>query len=234
MEIVVFVILFSIIQSIFGVGLLLFGTPTLLLLGFDFDQTLWMLLPSSIFISLYQIIGRFHLVDFNKEVYVYTLPPLVAGLIFVVTFSEYINIKILVGFFLLFVSILRISKKMNMILKKIIKKYIRSYCFLMGLIHGVSNMGGGFLAVLMSSTYDLKNSIRVNIAFVYLIFGISQLIALSFISPHDFLTENIYLVVVSSCTYFISRNFIKVIHHDIYQTFITYLILIYAILTFFI
>ena len=37
------IFLFSGVQSIFGVGLLLFGTPTLLLLGYPYADTLWIL-----------------------------------------------------------------------------------------------------------------------------------------------------------------------------------------------
>ena len=55
MEVIFIVLIFSIVQSIFGVGLLLFGTPTLLLLGVGYEQVLWILLPSSITISLYQV-----------------------------------------------------------------------------------------------------------------------------------------------------------------------------------
>ena len=46
-----------IIQSIFGIGLLLFGTPTFLMLGYDFINTLNFLLPISIVISSLQLIS---------------------------------------------------------------------------------------------------------------------------------------------------------------------------------
>ena len=45
------------IQSIFGIGLLLFGTPTFLILGYDFINTLNFLLPISIAISSLQLIN---------------------------------------------------------------------------------------------------------------------------------------------------------------------------------
>ena len=61
------VALFSIIQSIFGVGLLLFGTPTLLLIGYSYSETLWVLLPCSIVISLIQTFDNFYLVQSKKE-----------------------------------------------------------------------------------------------------------------------------------------------------------------------
>ena len=34
-----------IVQSVFGVGLLLFGTPSFLLLGYDFPNTINILMP---------------------------------------------------------------------------------------------------------------------------------------------------------------------------------------------
>ena len=68
------VFIFSIIQSIFGVGLLLFGTPTLLLLGYSYEVTLWTLLPASITISIIQIVRGYIYIKVNKEVYFFTIP----------------------------------------------------------------------------------------------------------------------------------------------------------------
>ena len=71
-----------IIQSIFGIGLLLFGTPTFLILGYDFFNTLNFLLPISITVSLLQFISlkskfKKTILDFNF----YCLPFLVLFLI---------------------------------------------------------------------------------------------------------------------------------------------------------
>ena len=49
------VVITAAIQSVFGVGVLLFGTPILLLLGYDFITTLTVLLPVSVSINLIQI-----------------------------------------------------------------------------------------------------------------------------------------------------------------------------------
>ena len=43
-----------VVQSIFGVGLLLFGTPSFLLLGYDFPNTINILMPVSVLISFLQ------------------------------------------------------------------------------------------------------------------------------------------------------------------------------------
>jgi uncharacterized membrane protein YfcA len=46
------IILTATIQSLFGVGVLLFGTPLLLVSGYDFVSTLTTLLPISLTINL--------------------------------------------------------------------------------------------------------------------------------------------------------------------------------------
>ena len=50
LEIVLLTIL-TIFQSIFGIGLLVFGTPTFLLLGYTFSETLSIVLPISCIVS---------------------------------------------------------------------------------------------------------------------------------------------------------------------------------------
>jgi hypothetical protein len=45
---ILIITIFAIIQSIFETGLLVFGTPTFLLLGYSFDETLSILVPVSV------------------------------------------------------------------------------------------------------------------------------------------------------------------------------------------
>ena len=55
------VAVFSVVHSLFGVGLLVFGTPTLLALGFPFEVAVANLLPPSFAISALQSFqGRRH------------------------------------------------------------------------------------------------------------------------------------------------------------------------------
>lgn len=53
----------SLIQAIFGVGVLLLGTPILLVLGYDFVKAITILLPVSLAINLFQIIKDYHKID---------------------------------------------------------------------------------------------------------------------------------------------------------------------------
>ena len=47
----------SIVQSLFGIGLLVFGTPTLLLMGYPFPNTLAILLPAVAYDQLLHVLA---------------------------------------------------------------------------------------------------------------------------------------------------------------------------------
>jgi len=53
----------SVLQSIFGTGILLFGTPVLLMLGNNFQTTLTILLPASILVNCFQLRNNFKNID---------------------------------------------------------------------------------------------------------------------------------------------------------------------------
>ncbi len=55
--VILVVAFFSIVQSLFGVGLLVFGTPTFLLLGASYVESVGYLLPSSLLLSALQSHG---------------------------------------------------------------------------------------------------------------------------------------------------------------------------------
>ena len=77
LELIIIIVLCA-FQSVFGVGLLLFGTPFFLMIGYDFISTLTIILPVSVLISFLQIIYKSEL---NKELIVeyniYCLPFLI-------------------------------------------------------------------------------------------------------------------------------------------------------------
>jgi len=104
-DILLAVIATSFIQAIFGVGVLLFGTPVLLLLGYGFADTLSVLLPISIAINALQIIKHHPYIDgeFVKKVLVYTVPPIVLFLLLATKLA--FNIAPVVGIFLILVAL---------------------------------------------------------------------------------------------------------------------------------
>ena len=164
------ILLFCVIQSLFGVGLLLFGTPTLLLMGYSYEDTLVILLPPSTMISFIQTFLGFNLVDTKKLIFVYSIPTVVLGLILVLNFGEDFKLETIVGIMLLAIVFIRASKKTKNYINMFVNKYIK-YLFTTGFIHGISNMGGGFLAingVHHSDKYKIKQILHSDICFLRL------------------------------------------------------------------
>jgi len=112
LDVQLIVIVISSIQSIFGVGVLLFGTPLLLLLGYNYDVTLYILLPISIAINSLQILKHYRYIDFlfYKDVLITTIPFVVIFLILGLTAQ--INFNFFVGLVLVFVALKYFSKKL--------------------------------------------------------------------------------------------------------------------------
>jgi uncharacterized membrane protein YfcA len=179
-DILLTIIVTAAIQSIFGVGVLLFGTPLLLLLGYDFINALIILLPISIAINSFQILKHYRHIDlvFYKNVLIYTIP-FVVFFLFIVTTAK-INIGFLVGIFLVFVALKSYSPKVEKMLAEMIK-HQRSYLAAMGVIHGLTNLGGSLLTAIVHGKQYQKNMTRVTVAICYATFAIFQIITLTFL-----------------------------------------------------
>ena len=86
-DILAALLLTTVIQSIFGVGILLFGTPLLLLLGYEFSYALSVLLPISIAINMLQVLKHYSYIDLKlyKNVLLYSIPFIVLFLFIIAT-----------------------------------------------------------------------------------------------------------------------------------------------------
>ncbi len=179
-DILLTVVATAAIQSIFGVGVLLFGTPILLLLGYDFINALSVLLPISIAINSLQIIKHYQFIDtfFYKKVLIYTIPFVVLFLFIVSTVK--INIAILVGGFLVLVALKSFFPVVEQKLEKMLK-HEKIYLAVMGLVHGLTNLGGSLLTAIVHSKKYEKNATRVNVAICYATFAVFQLATLFFL-----------------------------------------------------
>ena len=176
---VLLVILFtSIIQSIFGTGVLLFGTPTLLLLNYNFENALIILLPTSILINLLQIKNDYKYIDrtFYKNLILYCLP-----LVFLTLYLsklDVIDVNISIGMFLMIISMQYTIKKVKEILKYFLQ-FEKLYLMIMGTLHGLTNLGGSLLTGAILSKNLSKKSKRSTIAISYLSMAIIQIITLT-------------------------------------------------------
>ncbi len=179
-DILLTVIAVSVIQSIFGVGVLLFGTPILLLLGYEFVEALGVLLPVSMAVNTLQVLRHYEALDvaFYKNVLIYSVP-LVVLFLAIIT-SVKINVTPLIGVLLIVVALKNFSTFIAQKVQSIVR-YERLYLMIMGMVHGMSNLGGSMLTVIIYSKHYPKDKTRVTAAASYATVALCQLLTLLWI-----------------------------------------------------
>jgi len=182
---IVVISIFCIFQSVFGVGLLLLGTPTFLLIGYDFFEVLNILLPYSIVISLFQIVvSKKRNFLFGKKILFHSIPFLILGLIIIHLFKYKINFILITSIILITFSILNI---INLKRGKFKIKNVNFALKFLGLVHGLTNLGGTLLSLISANVHYNKNIIRYNISSGYFIFAVFQLLLVNlFFEQIDF------------------------------------------------
>ena len=193
------ILLFSIltilvcVQTILGVGILVLGTPILLILNFKFLNILSILLPLSISTSLINILFfkykyRFKEL-FNKNIkekfLYYCIPSIFFGLIFLKFYGDVINFKILVSLIILFSLFVKFRYDKIKIYTN--QKLTRFVFILIGIIHGVSNSGGSLLSIFLLKYFDnAKSKTRINVTYVYFFLALFQYLFFLILFPDYF------------------------------------------------
>lgn len=180
-----------VIQSIVGVGILVIGTPALLILEYNIIDIYLLLLPVSILTSVLNVlIIKFSQKNFEvnfdiktkKNFFLVCLPSVLIGLMLLKEYQAVINFKYLVSFIIIF-SIFFV----NLVKKKIFKLKL-FHSILIGIVHGVTNSGGTLLSLFFSKGNN-KNSTRYIVSFFYLFLALFQYFMTLFI----FDIKNFYL-----------------------------------------
>lgn len=220
LEIMLIVVVTAVIQSIFGAGILLIGTPVLLLLGYDFVDILIVLLPISLALNVMKMTKYHAHIDLEllRKVMWFALPP-IAVFLFLVTHVR-INIGLIIGPFLLFIAFKSISANVEQILDRLMA-YEKVYLLTVGMVHGTSNLGGSLLTALIHHKHYPKDIARVTIAACYCSFAVVQLLTLAVFSSREIdipLFGNIiYLLVAIVIFELIDETFFDRIEQDKYR-----------------
>ena len=227
---------FIFIQSVFGVGLLLFGTPSFLLLGYDFANTLNILIPVSITISFLQFLSsKAKDKNFIKEYNIYCLPFLIIFLLIALKFKYLFDFKLLVAALLIFSSILILNKRKFSSFKRIVFKLKNLVLMGIGCVHGLTNMGGSFLAIYSTLiSQNTKELSRYYICYGYLVMGVIQYILVLILSYDDLVFSKLYYVFLVFLIYFPTQKIFKKINDKKFSKYINLIALIYGVLIVFI
>ena len=199
MDILIVVIITSLIQSLFGVGVLLFGTPLLLLLGYPFMDSLLVLLPISASINALQIVKDYKYINRNiyKQILMFTVPFIVLFL-FLISKVD-IDINIVIGLFLIFIALKEYINYLQVFFTKILS-YNKVFYSMMGVVHGLTNLGGALLTAKVFHTSLNKYEKRATIAISYMTFAIFQIITILFID-NNFDVLNLGYIIVGITVY---------------------------------
>ena len=228
-----FIIIFvlSVFQSVFGVGLLLFGTPTFLFIGYSFETTLVILLPVSISISFLQIIGqKFFVRPLITEYNIFCLPFLIMFLVITINSGKLIEIKVFVSILLIISSIVILNKDRITFINEYVVKYRKLCLILIGSIHGFTNMGGGFLSIFSTLVNSEDRVLTRNyISYGYFIMGVLQLIIILCIGLNNTNFTKLYYVLLSLVLYFPSQKIFRKIDNQLFVKIINYFAFIYGI-----
>lgn len=168
----------AMVQSVFGVGLLVFGTPVLLLLGLPFSQVLILLLPCSIVVSALQIAttGGLRLDPFRRQFLFFTGPVLLLATALALRLGSAHGIRLIVGVMLIATAAIRLIRPVHDAMTRVVNGHLRPLLLGLGALHGMSNLGGGMLSVIAGATFREKADARRQIAFCYGIMAALQLV----------------------------------------------------------
>lgn len=220
----------ALVQSLFGVGLLVFGTPTLLLLGYSFAEALVALLPASIAISLLQIwMRRLPEPGFVREFVIYCLIPVVLGLSLVLVFDIGVSFNIVVAMMLFAFAGLRISPRIASRARNLIVQSPRKSLVLIGAVHGLSNLGGALLTIYAAACHHQKEDIRALVAFCYSWFAAVQLCILAIFAPHLFSWDQLKFAALSATVFvLVGQRVFSWLSVPIFDRLLTIFIIAYA------
>jgi hypothetical protein len=225
------ILILMLFQSIFGVGLLMFGTPTFIMLEYSFPETLSLLLPISLTISALQFFlssKKNSLFIFNINIF--CVPFLILFLYLSLFFHQIINFKLYTSLIIILFSIISLLKDNFLFKIKFTSFTERIILILIGTIHGLTNLGGSLLVIYSTIISNSKKNLsRYIISYGYMIMSFIQIIVLFIFDIEYFKYENIYYIVLVFIFYFPAQKLFRKLDNKRFSKVINIIALIYGL-----
>ena len=164
----------AILQSVFGVGVLLIGTPILILIGYPYFEVLSLTLPASLVISLSQVAKYYRHVNLYllKRAIFFAVPTIFIGMLFGSYLGNFVGI--VMGLFLFLTSF---ESNIRLVLPDNLSETRTSIVFLLvGIIQGTTSLGGAILPSIVNKCCDLKEHKLAMTAAIYVLFQLTQIL----------------------------------------------------------
>ncbi len=193
------IIITAAIQSLFGVGVLLFGTPILLLLNYEFFDALIILLPISASINLMQVIKGYKQIDFDiyKHILFISVPFIILTLYLLSKFT--IHITVYIGLLLMIIALKEYVSVIQNFINKLLS-YNNFFYVIMGLVHGMTNLGGALLTAKIFNTNLDKYQKRSTIAISYMTFALFQIVTILLLT-YEYNIFNLLFILIGLSVY---------------------------------
>jgi uncharacterized protein len=224
-------IFFCVVQSVFGMGLLVFGTPTLILLNVPFLDCLLLLVPASLTISLMQIgsVSTFRNTEIGGSIHLLICAVAVGFLVHFLPIGP-VRLEGLIGVVLLGYGLSRMSARVEAVATRFVRRRFRAMTAAMGILHGASNMGGAILAILSTSRFSDKGELRLFVAANYAVLAASQMLVLVFVLDQWPLLSIVASSSIALVAYLsLGRHAFRAIGSHAFQHLFTGFIFMYAV-----
>ena len=217
-----------IFQSIIGVGILVLGTPFLLILKYNIVEIFFILLPISIITSFLNLL----IINFSnktldkstkeetKKFLFICIPSIFVGLVILKLLNDFLNFKLLVSFVIFFsIAIVALEHKINFR----INFFRISILSIVGIIHGLTNSGGTLMTLALSVNNN-KSYSRLNTSFFYLILATFQyfLTVIVFFDKFTFLSDYKLIIIImlgviigNVINYYLDNKIFKIIVYSL-------------------
>ena len=186
----------TVIQNIFGVGILVFGTPLLLSLDHDLMTSLGILLPSSLLVSLMQMLTIKHAVFPSKNSLIQSVCGVVLGALLLLYFSVPLSVYVVTAVAMLLAGGLRLNLELRNRMYRLLTNPSLNFYLINGIFHGFSNLGGILLVLRNNLGNDPKNQSLMNTASVYLIYVLSQISVLCLLGNFEIFINGLMVLPV--------------------------------------
>ena len=227
----IIIFLLATFQAMFGVGLLLFGTPIFLLIGYDFESTLVLLLPISISISFLQIFYQKNSIrSLVLEYNIFCLPFLIIFLVIAIKLKDALDAKLYVSIFLIITSLIILNKNRIVRSDKFLLKYRKVYLIIIGAIHGFTNMGGGFLSIFSTLINGGDRVLtRKYISYGYFVMGSIQYLTILLIGSNNVDFIKLYYIFLALVLFFPCQMVFNKLNDQLFMKIINYIALTFGI-----
>jgi uncharacterized membrane protein YfcA len=216
-----------VIQSVYGVGLLVIGTPVLLIVGFPMPEILGILLPSSLSLSLLQLYSSRKTKISESGSWKFVIVGVLIGSALQLFLGNQNILRPIVGCILIGASLAHFFVAFKNKFESVVLNYRSAFHFLNSVVHGYANLGGALLSIYSSVAYSEKDKARKTSAYYYSLFVLFQIIALILSGYGNFLTRGLFAVpLVIIIFHFIGNRSFKRISNEAFYILFKFFLLI--------